>query len=90
MAITISILLTWLRIQAAAANASVYVMPSLTPSSSPPATAVQTGVSASAYGIDPAAIAARIGLAGVIVGALLAGAFAVNQLRPDARLEQQR
>jgi hypothetical protein len=50
---------------------------------------VQTEVTESAHGSDPAVIAARIGLAGVIVGALLAGAFALNQLRRNAQLEQR-
>src|SRR5215472_15523119 len=90
MAITMSIRLSWLRRHVAAAHASVSVPPSLPPSSSPPATAAQTGVSASAHGSDPAGFAARIGLAGVIVGALLAGACALKQLRRNAQLAQQR
>ena len=43
-----------------------------------PVTATQTGVSAWVHGSDPAVIAAPIGLAGVIVGALLAGACALK------------
>ena len=72
------------------AHASVSVLPSLPPSSSPPATATQTGVSAWVHGSDPAVIAAPIGLAGVIVGALLAGACALKQPRRNAQLAQQR
>ncbi len=90
MAITMSLRLTWLSRQVAAAHASVSVLLSLPPSSSPPAPAAQIGVSTSAHGSDPAGFAARIGLAGVIVGALLAGACALKQPRRNAQLAQQR
>jgi hypothetical protein len=68
------------------AHASVSAPPSLPPSSSPPAPAVQTGVSAWVLGSDPAGFAARIGLAGVIAGALLAGACTLKQPRRNAQL----
>ena len=90
MAITMSIRLTWLSRQVAAAHASVSVLLSLPPSFSPPATAAQIGVSASAHSSDPAGFAARIGLAGVIVGALLAGAYSLKHPRRNAQLAQQR
>ena len=62
MSITMPIRLTWLRRQVATADGSVDMLPSLIPSSSPLAAAVQTGATASAHDSDPA------GFAGVILG----------------------
>ena len=89
MLITMSKRLTWLRIQVATADGSVDVIHSLTPSSSPLATAVQKGDTASANDSDPAGFAACLGLAGVIFGALLTGACAVYHPQDHAQRTQQ-
>lgn len=89
MVIKMSILLIWLKIQMTAAHSSGSVTPALPSSSSPPATTVQTGVTSPAHSNHPAVIAARIGLAGVIICALIAVAFALNQLRRNPQLEQR-
>jgi len=89
MSITISMRLTWLSRQVVTADRSVDVIPSLTPSSSPLATAVQTGVTAFANDIDPAGFAACLGLAGVILGALLTGACAVYHPQDHAQRTHQ-
>jgi predicted NACHT family NTPase len=41
-------------------------------------------------GLDPAIIAALIGLAGVVVGALIAGAFALKSARRTAEIEREK
>jgi hypothetical protein len=71
-----------------AADASGSVTSALSPSSSPPASAVQIGVTVPAYSTDPAKIAVRIRLVGVIIGTLFSGAFALNQLQRNVQLEQ--
>ena len=53
-----------------------------------PVTAAQTGVFARVHDSDLAGFAARIGLAGVIVGALHAGACALKQPRRNAQQGQ--
>jgi flagellar biosynthesis/type III secretory pathway M-ring protein FliF/YscJ len=60
----------------------------LTPISSP--TVSQTGVTSSANSLDPAVLAALVGLAGVIIAAIITGMFAFYQLRRNAKLERQR
>ncbi len=58
--------------------------PPLTP------TAPSVGNTPSMNGLDPAIIAAIIGLAGVIVGALIAGTFALFQMRRTHQVEEKR
>ena len=55
-----------------------------------PVTATQTGVFVWVHDSDLAGFAARIGLAGVIVGALHAGACALKHPRRNAQLAQHR
>ncbi len=89
LSITLSIRLTWLSRQVATTDRSVDLISSLTLSSSSLATAVQTGVTASAPDSDPAGFAACLGLAGVIFGALLTGACAVYHPQDHAQRTQQ-
>jgi hypothetical protein len=81
--------LVWLGIflepnNARAAQIQVLTTPlsTTTANTSPPTSAVS--------GFDPAIIAALIGLAGVVVGALIAGAFALYQIRRNVQIEQKR
>src|SRR5205085_4811614 len=61
----------------------------LVASSPPTATSTSTASTQSNSGIDPAVVAALIGLAGVVVGAIIAGGFAVYQTRRNAQLERK-
>jgi hypothetical protein len=64
------------------ATSSLVTSPTTLPSSA--------STSQSAGGIDPAIIAALIGVVGATVAALIAGGFAVYQVRRNAQLEQER
>jgi hypothetical protein len=57
---------------------------------SPAATPFPSGSSQPSGGLDPAIWAALIGLGGVVVGALIAGAFALYQFRRSTEIEKQR
>ncbi len=82
--------LTWLKNRSSYQPASDSVLLSIPSSSFPPATAAPRIGTEWVHGSDPAVIAARIGLARVIVGALLAGACALKHPRRNAQLAQQR
>src|SRR5260221_403181 len=69
---------------------SAGVIAALRLSSSPTVTSSQTGAVHATGGIDPTVLAPLIGLAGAVVGALIAGAFALYQFRRNAQLERQK
>jgi hypothetical protein len=89
-----TVLLTWLyffwglsTISAASSSLHIYSL-SLIASPTPSSTA--TAKASPPTSIDPAIIAALIGLGGVIVGAVIAGAFALYQMRRTSQVEQKR
>ncbi len=61
---------------------------SISPTISPTASTSTSNTSQPAGGLNPAILVAIIGLGGGVVGALIAGAFAVYQMRQNVRLEQ--
>ncbi len=74
------------------ANASAATPKIITQFTSPvvTATSLTSTVAQPASGLDPAIIAAFIGLAGVVVGALIAGAFALKSARRTAEIEREK
>ncbi len=94
LAASMTILLTWLYfcwgLGTVSASSNPIRIYSLSPIISPTATSASTGQSPPSSSIDPAIIAAIIGLAGVIVGAVIAGLFALYQMRRAAQVEQKR
>src|SRR6266487_3192771 len=74
------------------ANASAATPKIIAQFSSPIATATSSTSTATqpTSGLDPAIIAAFIGLAGVVVGALIAGAFALKSARRTAEIEREK
>jgi len=94
LAAIITILLTWLYFfwglsTASAASSSTHIY-SLSPIISPTPSSTATSQAPPSISIDPTIIAALIGLAGVIVGAVIAGAFALYQMRRTSQVEQKR
>ena len=67
------------------------LVPSLVPAVTPPAlTHTPTASTQPTISLDPAVWAAIIGLGGVIIGAVIAGAFAIYQMRRTAQIEKKR
>jgi|GEM_PF-3958168 len=71
-------------------NTNIYAHSSLSLGQSVLVTPTATPASGSTNGgLDPAVLAALIGLVGVIIGALIVGAFGIYQMRRNARLLQE-
>lgn len=88
MDITVVTFLVWIRILPKTSNALLHII-QITYTHTLLPIISQIGVASSANGLDPAVLAALVGLAGVVVGALLAGAFATYQLRYQIRRNTQ-
>jgi NACHT domain len=71
-------------------NTSASTASSLTIAVSPTTTSSQTGSAQSAGSINPAVLAALIGLAGVIVVAFISGMFVLYQVRRNTQLEREK
>jgi predicted NACHT family NTPase len=84
-----AILFTGPRIFWRPVHTSAGVISALRLSSSPTATSSQTGAVQATGSINPTVLAALIGLAGVVVGALIAGAFALYQFRRNVKHDQE-
>lgn len=87
---TLLLLATFMKPITFVASSSMYVVSiSLSPTVLPPSSAQSTHAQQT-NGLDPIVLAALIGLVGVIVVAIITGAFAVYQSRKAARIEKQR